>query len=116
MIGEVLAGILLGPSLLGSVSPAISARLFPAAVTPLLGILPQVGVLLFMFLIGLELNTEALRERTHAMVVISHASIAVPVIMALVTTLLTTPVLDALMSERWEEWPAGGHVGPQQVS
>lgn len=78
VIGEVLAGVLLGPSLLGSVAPALSALLFPSGVIPLLGILSQVGVLLFMFLVGLELNTAILRQRTHAVVVISHASIVVP--------------------------------------
>src|SRR5262249_15665447 len=56
VIGEMLAGILLGPSLLGIVAPAVSAAVFPASVMPLLGILAQLGVLLFMFVVGLELN------------------------------------------------------------
>jgi Kef-type K+ transport system membrane component KefB len=78
VIGELLAGILLGPSLLGKVAPAISASLFPSSVIPLLAILAQIGVLLFMFVVGLELNTELLREKSHATIAISHASILLP--------------------------------------
>ena len=78
VIGEVLAGIMLGPSLLGLVSPAASAFLLPASIAPHLGMIAQVGVILFMFLVGLELDTTMLREKAHAAVAISHASILVP--------------------------------------
>src|SRR5438034_894122 len=78
VVGEIVAGILLGPSLLGKVAPGVSASLFPAAVIPLLGILAQVGVLLYMFVVGLELNTSLLREKTHATIAISQASILLP--------------------------------------
>ena len=50
VIGEVIAGIMLGPSLLGSVAPGASAYLLPPSVAPFLGIIAQVGVVLFMFL------------------------------------------------------------------
>jgi len=78
VIGEVLAGILLGPSLLGRVAPGASAWLMPAHVAPFLGVIAQVGVILYMFLVGLELNTQLLQKRTHASVAVSHASIVVP--------------------------------------
>src|SRR5262245_51760485 len=55
VIGEVLAGILLGPSLLGKVAPTVMASVFPSSVIPLVGIIAQIGVLLFMFVVGLEL-------------------------------------------------------------
>lgn len=78
VIGEVMAGILLGPSLLGRVSPDAMAWLLPNSILPLLGVIAQVGVILFMFLVGLELNAELLRDRAHATVMISHAGIAAP--------------------------------------
>jgi K+:H+ antiporter len=78
VIGEVIAGIVLGPSLLGSVAPEVMAVVLPAQVTPFLGVLSQVGVILFMFTVGLELDTALLRQRTHATVAVSHASIMAP--------------------------------------
>jgi Kef-type K+ transport system membrane component KefB len=74
VIGEVIAGILLGPSLLGRLAPEFSAYVFPAQVLPFLGVLAQVGVILFMFLVGLELDTSLLRRRSHAVATISVAS------------------------------------------
>jgi Kef-type K+ transport system membrane component KefB len=78
VIGEVLAGILLGPSLLGKVAPAWSAALFPASVTPLLGTVAQIGVLLFMFVVGLELDTGILRREGQSTILISHLGILAP--------------------------------------
>ncbi len=78
VIGEVIAGIALGPSLFGRIAPDAMAFVFPSAVSPVLGILAQLGVILYMFLVGLELNSELLRSRAHATVAISHASITGP--------------------------------------
>ncbi|MFY9622145.1 MAG: cation:proton antiporter [Pyrinomonadaceae bacterium] len=78
VIGEMVAGILLGPSLLGWVAPNLSASLFPPDSLPLLFGLNQIGLLLFMFLVGLELDTKQLRQLGHLAVVISHTSIIVP--------------------------------------
>jgi Kef-type K+ transport system membrane component KefB len=78
VIGEVVAGIALGPSLLGRVAPDAYAWLLPPSVSPFLGLLAQVGVILFMFVIGLELDARRLRERSHTTIAISHASIVVP--------------------------------------
>jgi Kef-type K+ transport system membrane component KefB len=78
VIGEVLAGIVLGPSLLGRVAPGASQWVLPDSVAPLLGVISQLGVILYMFLVGLELNTVLLRKRTHASITVSHASIVVP--------------------------------------
>lgn len=78
VIGEIIAGIVLGPSVLGAVWPAGAKALIPAAVMPDLNALAQVGVVLFIFLTGLELNTKLLRGRGHVAVVVSHVSIAVP--------------------------------------
>ena len=66
VIGEVIAGIVLGPSLLGWVAPAAHQFLLPSSVAPALGIIAQIGVVLYMFLVGLELNGATLRGRAHA--------------------------------------------------
>ncbi len=78
VIAEVLAGILLGPSLLGWLAPDALSSLFPATSMPVLKMLSQVGLILFMFLIGLELDPRVLKGRGHSSVIISHTSILVP--------------------------------------
>ncbi|MDQ3069784.1 MAG: cation:proton antiporter [Acidobacteriota bacterium] len=75
VIGEVLAGILLGPSLIG---PELSSRILPPAIAPALGIIAQLGVILYMFVVGLELETGKLRSRGRSIVIISWASILLP--------------------------------------
>jgi Kef-type K+ transport system membrane component KefB len=76
--GEILAGILLGPSLLGVISPDTLDYLFPNEVIGALRVLATIGLVLFMFLIGLELDLGKLRGHGHKAVVISHASIILP--------------------------------------
>lgn len=87
VIGEVIAGIVLGPSLLGRVSPETTAFLLPSTVMPTLGMLAQLGVILYMFLVGLELNSEFLRAKAHTTVAISHASIVAPFLLGAVLAL-----------------------------
>src|SRR5438309_8180621 len=74
VVGEMLAGILLGPSLLGWLAPDFSAALFPAASLGLLNAVSQLGLILFMFLVGLELNAKELYEHGRATILMSHAS------------------------------------------
>lgn len=93
VIGEVLAGILLGPSLLGRVAPEAYTFLLPTSVAPFLSVLSQVGVLLYMFIVGLELDFSVLRKRTHATVAISHASIVAPFLLGSALALLLYPRL-----------------------
>ena len=78
VIGEIAAGIILGPSAFGHFAPDLFGRVFPAASIPTLQSLSQIGLILFMFLVGLEFAPELLRERKHTVVVISHVSIIVP--------------------------------------
>ncbi|MET0402029.1 MAG: cation:proton antiporter [Cystobacter sp.] len=78
VIAEVVAGIVLGPSLLGLVWPSAMETIFPVSAMPVLKMISQVGLVLFMFLIGLELDPKLLKGRGHASVVISHTSIIVP--------------------------------------
>ena len=78
VIGEMAAGLALGPSLLGVVSPQGVAWLFPSDSLAPLSALSQLGVLLYMFAVGLRLDLMLLRDRARAAVFTSHASIAVP--------------------------------------
>lgn len=78
VIGEVLAGIMLGPSLIGS---AASEWILPPSIAPGLGAMAQLGVILYMFLIGLELDPAVMRERARVIGVTSLASIVVPMLL-----------------------------------
>jgi Kef-type K+ transport system membrane component KefB len=78
VVGEMLAGVLLGPSLLGHALPTVEAFLFPPSSMPALHLISQLGVILFMFVVGMELDLEGLRHRARATVVISNAGIVVP--------------------------------------
>jgi Kef-type K+ transport system membrane component KefB len=78
VMGEMVAGIVLGPSVLGLISPTALSFLFPASSLETLRLLSQIGVVLFMFIVGTELDVRHLREKGSAAVMISHASIIVP--------------------------------------
>jgi Kef-type K+ transport system membrane component KefB len=78
VVGEVLAGILLGPSLLGWVWPEAAGFIFPKESLGVLKLFSQIGVCLFMFVVGLELDVSHLRQKAHTAVVVSHASILFP--------------------------------------
>ncbi|MFV5694403.1 cation:proton antiporter [Flavobacterium sp. LB3P122] len=78
VIGEIIAGIVLGPSLLGMYFPEFSAALFPLESLGNLKFLSQIGLILFMFVIGMELDLKVLKNKANEAVVISHASIVIP--------------------------------------
>ncbi len=88
VIGEVIAGIVLGPSLLGAIWPQAMHFLIPSAAADPKGQVPaalkavsQIGVVLYMFLVGLELNAARLRQQAHSAVAVSHASIVAPFVL-----------------------------------
>ena len=78
VMGEMVAGIVLGPSVLGLLFPGAVSFLFPESSLLTLRLLSQIGVVLFMFVVGMELNIQHLREKGTSAVMISHASIIVP--------------------------------------
>lgn len=78
VIGEIIAGIVLGPSLIGMYYPEFSAFLFPKESLGNLQFLSQIGLIFFMFVIGMELDLKSLKNKAHDAVVISHASIIIP--------------------------------------
>jgi Kef-type K+ transport system membrane component KefB len=78
VIGEIVAGIVLGPSLLGLFFPGVSHFIFPVDSFNNLQFLSQVGLILFMFVIGMEVDIDVIRKQAYDAVIISHASIIIP--------------------------------------
>lgn len=78
VIGEMVAGLALGPSVFGTLAPSLAARVFPPDGLAPLATVAQLGVLLFLLVVGLRLDLTVLRQRAGAAVATSHASIAVP--------------------------------------
>ncbi|HEX5150452.1 MAG TPA: cation:proton antiporter [Parafilimonas sp.] len=78
VIGEIVAGIVLGPSVLGLLAPDVSAFIFPANSLTNLQFMSQIGLILFMFIVGLELDATVIRKQAKEAVIISHASIIIP--------------------------------------
>ena len=84
VVGEMIAGIILGPSFIGMHFPEFSELLFPDSSLGNLQLLSQIGLILFMFMVGMELDLRVLRNKAHDAVVISHASIIIPFALGMV--------------------------------
>ena len=84
VIGEMIAGIVLGPSLVGMYFPEYSAMLFPKESLGNLQFLSQIGLILFMYVVGMELDLKVLKNKAKDAVIISHASIIIPFAMGMV--------------------------------
>ena len=93
VVGEMVAGILLGPSLLGWLAPDVSKYIFPTASMGYLNALSQFGLVIFMFLVGVELNPQELKKNGQAAIVTSHASIVTPFCLGSALALLLYPKL-----------------------
>jgi Kef-type K+ transport system membrane component KefB len=93
VIGEMLAGIVLGPSVLGMLAPSVSELLFPPGSLGFISALSQIGLVFFMFLIGLELDLTLLRGRGHSAIVTSHASIVIPFLLGTALAVVLYPRL-----------------------
>ncbi len=78
VVGEIAAGILLGPSLFGTLAPGAFGFVFQASSLGVLKMLSQIGVCLFMFAVGMDLNVKQVRNKAHTAVMVSHASILAP--------------------------------------
>ena len=93
VIGEIVAGIMLGPSLFGLVAPDLASQLFPAQAIPFLEVLSEVGLIFFMFLIGLELNPKYLKSNLDIAILTSHVSILVPFSLGSLLALMLYPLV-----------------------
>lgn len=93
VIGEIVAGIMLGPSLFGLLAPDTAAALFPPETIPFLNVLSQVGLIFFMFLIGLELDPKYLKHQLDVAITVSHVSILVPFSLGTLLALLLYPLV-----------------------
>jgi Kef-type K+ transport system membrane component KefB len=93
VVSEMIAGIVLGPSVFGWLVPRASATLFPPSSLGFLNALSQIGLLVFMFLVGLELDWSLLRERARSALIVSHASMVAPFLLGALLALLLYPRL-----------------------
>lgn len=98
VVCEMLAGLLLGPSFFGALAPALHARLFPASSMAGLQLVSQVGIVLYMFTVGLDFRLDLLAKGWRASAAVSASGIAAPLALG--------AVLGAWL------WSAGGYFGP----
>ncbi|MEA2143739.1 MAG: hypothetical protein QOI64_2169, partial [Solirubrobacteraceae bacterium] len=92
VIGELLVGIVLGPTLLGALPGNLPELLFPPEARPLLSAIGNLGLVLFMFLLGLELDVGRLRRRNRAATTIALSSVALPFGLGVLLALALEPV------------------------
>src|SRR6266576_3623095 len=87
VMGEVLAGILLGPTLLGAIWPEAQAYLFPADIVPLLSAAAQIGLAFYLFLVGMEIDPQVVRQRLGQAAFLSNTSVAFPLALGFLVAL-----------------------------
>jgi Kef-type K+ transport system membrane component KefB len=88
VVGQIIAGIVLGPSLLGHLPGHLSARFFPHTAVPVLSIVSQVAVALFMFLVGYEVDWQALRRRSGVVAMVAASAFTVPMALGIGAALI----------------------------
>ncbi|MFC4333166.1 cation:proton antiporter [Streptomyces andamanensis] len=84
VVGEMLAGVVLGPSVLGALLPGVEARLFPAESRPVLYVVGQIGLVAFMFHVGWDFRVDRLRGVARPAALVSAAGVLVPVVLGAV--------------------------------
>jgi Kef-type K+ transport system membrane component KefB len=87
VMGEVIAGIVLGPSVLGAISPNLQATIFPTDILTPFGVAANIGLIFFMFLVGLEVDRRELKGKAAQAAAISNASVAVPMLLGIAAAL-----------------------------
>lgn len=98
VIGEMIAGVILGPSLLGGLAPGVQHFLFPPESRPLLHAVAQTGIALYMFLVGLDFRSEDFKSNAKGAIAVSISGIVVPFIMAIFATPWLMSVPDLFVS------------------
>ena len=104
VIGEMIAGVLLGPSLLGALAPQFQQFLFPPASRPVLNVVAQLGIAVYMFLVGLDFRSDDFKSNAKGAVAVSLSGILVPFLVAVVAVpwLLGVPGLFAPTVSRFD--------------
>jgi Kef-type K+ transport system membrane component KefB len=87
VMGEVLGGIILGPTVFGAVLPSLQGNVFPPDIVPYIGVVANIGLIFYMFLIGLEVDLSQLRGRVGMTLAISNSSLAMPLMLGLAAAL-----------------------------
>lgn len=92
VVGEVVAGIVLGPSILGKLAPEWMVAIFPELIAPSLEIISQFGVVLYLFLVGVDLNAGLLKSNARLTAAISNSSIIIPFLMGVTLAIWLFPL------------------------
>ena len=93
VMGEVVAGITLGPTILGWIAPSVQAAMFPSDILPAFGIAANLGLIFYMFLVGLEIDVSQLKGRIGQAAAISNTSVALPMMLGIAVALPLYPLL-----------------------
>ncbi|HEY7961041.1 MAG TPA: cation:proton antiporter [Solirubrobacteraceae bacterium] len=93
VMGEVLAGILLGPTLFGALAPGLQSTIFAPDIVPFIGVVANLGLIFYMFLIGLEVDLGQLRGRARMTLAISNTALLVPLMLGMLVALPLYPLL-----------------------
>ncbi|MGA4838165.1 cation:proton antiporter [Streptomyces sp. G45] len=107
VVGEMIAGVLLGPSLLGLMFPGVQEKLFPTGPSmTMIYVVAQVGLVLYMFLVGLEFDTGLIRHRLPSAVSISLAGVITPMVLGALTAALLVRQGDTFFTDGVKSWQA----------
>jgi Kef-type K+ transport system membrane component KefB len=93
VMGEVLAGILLGPTAFGAIAPHLQSTVFASDIVPYIGVTANLGLIFFMFLIGLEVDLGQLRGRARMTLAVSNTALLVPLMLGMLAALALYPLL-----------------------
>ena len=111
VVGEIVAGILLGPSFLGAFGGDLDERLFPLEIRDYLQVVAQLGLIIFMFIVGLELDLKLIRGKERVAGVVSVSSVALPFSLGIVLAVALFGAHDQVGSEAIEFWPFALFLG-----
>ena len=111
VIGEIAAGIALGPTLLGALPGDLSTALFPADAQSVLALIGQLGLVLFMFTVGWDLDLQLARRRETAAAAVSIASIILPFALGLALATHLHPSHDTVDGTAVPFWPFALFLG-----
>ena len=95
VMGEVLGGIILGPTVFGAVDPTLQAKVFASDIVPYIGVTANLGLIFYMFLIGLEVDFAQIRGRVGMTLAISNTGLAVPMMLGMASAVPLFVILGA---------------------